>query len=303
VQAIKPRGPSHLNGQTTASTSVADVAEEVFNDIKRSQTGGVKSIDESRYEVQLRRWLGGQPAEWKGEVSGVPTFFSLKTVDLLVAGKQLAVFDKQNKKLFDAKLSFPVNDRFQPEHWDRRSVPAVEGNGALYFFDEGVLTAFSLTGGDVRWRLTSIGITEVQFDDHGVLYVDSSTAAPEDIQYSEQITFQKAAPVLLKVDPQSGKILWQAQSLGQDCFLSGKFLYTASVQQGGLPMANGLAEALNTPRSEAPVYFRIYRLDPDTGNLLWEFYRDQAPAELSFQQNRFLLRFGNDVQVWKFLSF
>ncbi len=60
VQAIKPRGPSHLNGNTTASTSVADVAEEVFNDIKRSQTGGVKGIDESRYEVQLRRWIGAQ---------------------------------------------------------------------------------------------------------------------------------------------------------------------------------------------------------------------------------------------------
>ncbi len=68
-------------------------------------------------------------------------------------------------------------------------------------------------------------------------------------------------------------------------------------------MANGLAEALNTPRSEAPVYFRIYRLDPDTGNLDWEFYREEAPAEVSFQQNRFLLRFGHDVQVWSFLTF
>jgi outer membrane protein assembly factor BamB len=303
IQAIKPRGASQLNGSTTASTSAADVEEEVFNDIKRSQTGGVKSIDESRYEVQLRRWLGDSPAEWTGEVTGVPLFFSLKTVDLLAAGKQLSVFDKQNKKLFDARLSYPLNDRFQPGHWDRRSVPAVETNSTLYFFDEGVLTAFSLPTGEIRWRLTSIGIGKIQFDDSGMLYVDSTTAAPEDIQYSEQISFQNAAPVLLKVDPASGKILWQAQRLGQDCFVSGKFLYTSSTQQGGIALANGLAEALNAPQQQETVYFRIYRLDPATGKALWEFYREEAPADLSFQQNRFLARFGNDIQVWKFLTF
>jgi outer membrane protein assembly factor BamB len=303
LQAIKPRGPSQLNGNTTASTSVADVEEEVFNDIKRSQTGGVKGIDESLYEVRLRRWLGAQPTEWTGRVSGVPVFFPLKTVDLLVAGKRLSVFDKQNRELFNATLSYAVNDRFQPAHWDRRSVPAVEAGNALYFFDEGVLTSFALPDGAVRWRITSIGITKVSFDDHGLLYVDSSTAAPEDIQYSEQITFEKAAPVLLKVDPQSGKILWQAQQMGQECFLSGKFLYTASVQQGGVALVNGLAEALNAGTREGRVYFRIYRLDPLTGKSLWEFHREEAPAELDFCQNRFLVRFGNDLQDWKFIDF
>jgi outer membrane protein assembly factor BamB len=303
VQSIKPRGPSHINGSTSTSTSVADVEEEVFNDIKRSQTGGAKSIDESRYEVQLRRWLGAAPALWTGEVTGLPLFFPLKTVDLLVAGAHLAVFDKQNKELFEAKLSYPVSDRFQPEHWDRRSAPAVEGGSVLYFFDKGVLTAFSLPAGEVRWRLTSIGISKIQFDGQGLLYVDSSTAAPEDIQYSDQLSLEKAAPVLLKVDPRSGIIQWQAQRLGQDCFVSGQFLYTASTQQGGIALANGLAEALNAPRPEGPVYFRIYRLDPATGKVLWEFYREEAPGDLSFQQNRFLLRFGNDVQLWKFLTF
>jgi hypothetical protein len=303
VQSIKPRGPTHLDGNTTASSSTADVEEEVFNDIKRSQTGGVKGIDESRYEVKLRRWTDTKPVEWTGEVTGVPAFFPLKTVDLLVAGSWLAVFDKQNKKLFEAKLSYPISDRFGPEKWDRHSVPALEDNGALYFFDEGVLTAFSLPGGDVQWRATSIGITKIQRDDTGALYVDSTTAAPEDIQYSEQITFEKAAPDLLKIDPASGKILWQALNLGQECFISGKFLYTASVNQGGIAMANGLAEALNAPRPEGPVYFHIYRLDPADGKSLWDFYREEAPKELSFQQNRFLLRFSDRVQVWKFLTF
>lgn len=303
VQSIKPRGPSHLDGNTTAATSTADVEEEVFNDIKRSQTGGVKGIDESRYEVKLRRWTDTKPVEWTGDVTGVPAFFPLKTVDLLVAGAWLAVFDKQNRKLFEAKLSYPISDRFGPEKWDRHSVPALEDNGALYFFDKGVLTAFSLPSGDVRWRATSIGITKIQRDDTGALYVDSTTAAPEDIQYSEEITFEKAAPDLLKIDPASGKILWQALNLGQECHISGKFLYTSSVNQGGIAMANGLAEALNAPRPEGPVYFHIYRLDPVDGKSLWDFYREEAPKELSFQQDRFLLRFSDRVQVWKFLTY
>jgi outer membrane protein assembly factor BamB len=303
VQSIKPRGPTHINSSLSASSSTADVAEEVFNDLKRDQTGGVKGIDESRYEATIRRWIGAAPAEWKGEVTGVPMFFSLKTVDLLVAGKLLTVFDKENKKLFDAQLAYPVHGRYHPDRWDRHAVPAVEGNGGLYFFDEGVLTAFSLPSGEVRWRLTSVGISKAQFDDHGLLYVDSTSGSPEDIQYSEQIKFDQAAPVLLKIDPSSGKILWQVAQEGQSCFLSGPFLYTASAEQGGIAMANGLAEALNAPRPEAPVYFHIYRLDPADGKILWNFYREYAPAEFSFQQNRFLLRFGSEVQVWKFLTF
>jgi hypothetical protein len=303
IQSIKPRGPTHITGNLTAGSSSADVAEEVFNDIKRDQTGGVKGIDESRYEATIRRWIGTAPVEWKGEETGVPTFFSLTTVDLLVAGHQLTVFDKQNKKLFEAKLAYPINSRYNPEHWDHHSVPAVEGSGGLYFFDEGVLTAFGLPSGEVRWRLTSVGISKVQFDSHGVLYVNSTSGSPDDIQYSDQIKFDKAAPVLLKIDPSSGKILWQVSKEGQGAFLSGPYLYTASAQQGGIAMANGLAEALSAPRPDAPTFFHIYRLDPADGKIQWDFYREEAPAELDFQQNRFLLRFGSDAQVWKFIDF
>ena len=57
VQSIKPGGPSQLNGQTTAGSSAGLIGEEIFNDLKRSQTGGVRPVDESRYEVRLRRWI------------------------------------------------------------------------------------------------------------------------------------------------------------------------------------------------------------------------------------------------------
>jgi hypothetical protein len=302
VKSIKPRGPSLINDQTSTSTSTAGVEEEVFNDIKRDQTGGVKGIDESRYEVRLRRWLGGQPVEWQGEVTGLPAFYALQTVDLLAAGKGLTVFDKQNNKLFEAQLSYPVSARFAADKAGH-PVPAVERAGVLYFFDQGVLTALALPGGQVQWRLTSIGISRAQFDDDGLLYVDSTAASPEDIQYSEQIKFEATAPVILKVDPRSGKILWQAQKLGQRCYLSGKYVYTVSANQGGGGMVVGLAEAVNAPRPEAPVYFHIHRLDPASGAEMWDFYREEAPDEEAFQQNWFVLRFGNEVQAWKFLTF
>jgi hypothetical protein len=302
VQSIKPRGPSLITGNLTSGSSTAGVEEEVFNDIKRDQTGGVKSIDESLYEVRLRRWLGDKPVEWKGEVNGLPSFFSLPTVDLLAAGKSLTVFDKQNNKLFDAQLSYPISSRFAGEN-PRRLVPAVERAGVLYFFDQGVLTAFSLPGGAVQWRMTSIGIRRVQFDRDGALYVDSTSASPEDIQYSDQIKFKSTQAVILKVDPQSGKILWQAQNLGQHCFLSGKYVYTESADQGGIAMAIGLADALNAPRPDAPVYFHVRRLDPATGEVIWDYFREDAPDEMAFQQNWFVLRFGDDVKAWKFLTF
>jgi hypothetical protein len=302
VQAIKPRGPSLINDKTSASTSAAAVEEEVFNDIKRDQTGGVKAIDQSRYEVRLRRWLGDKPVEWKGEVTGLPAFFALQTVDLLAAGKSLTVFDKQNNELFETPLSYPISARFAVDNAGHR-VPAAERAGVLYFFDQGVLTALALPGGEVQWRLTSIGISRVQFDDDGLLYVDSTAASPEEIQYSEQIKFEATPPVILKVDPRSGKILWQAQKLGRRCFLSGKFLYAVSAEQGGMAMAIGLAEAVNAPRPDAPVYFHIYRLDPASGEVMWNFYREEAPDEEAFQQNWFVLRFGSEVQAWKFLTF
>ena len=88
VQSIKPSGPSQLNGQTTAGSSAGPIAEDIFNDLKRSQTGGVRPVDESLYEVRLRRWIEAQPVEWRGEVTGAPSFFPLSTVDLLVGGPE-----------------------------------------------------------------------------------------------------------------------------------------------------------------------------------------------------------------------
>ena len=302
VQSIKPRGPSQLNGQTTASTSSSLVAAEIFNDLKRSQTGGVRRVDESLYQVRLRRWTGPEPVEWTGELTGAPSFFPLATVDLLVAGNLLTVFDKQNHKLFDSKLTHPVSERFTTGDFARRLLPAAERAGALYFFDQGVLTAFSLPDGAVRWRLPSFGISGIQFDDQGMLYVNSTAAGPEDIQYADTITFEKIPNVLLKVDPAGGKILWKAPDRGERAFLSEKFLYAESVEKGGVGMANALAEALNTPQNNAGVTFHLYRLDPATGETLWSLFDTRRPDSISVQDNHLLLLFGDDLELFRYLT-
>jgi outer membrane protein assembly factor BamB len=302
-QSIKPAGPSQINGQTTASTSASSVTEEILNDLKRSQTGGVRRVDQSRYEVRLRRWTAGQPVEWRGEVTGAPSFFPLSTVDLLAAGKALFVFDKQNNLLFQSLLNYPLDGRFTTGDRANSPAPAAERNNTLYFFDQGVLTAFSLPAGEVRWRLTTFGAGAIQFDDQGMLYVDSTTAGPEDIQYSDTIQIDKIHSVLLKVDPASGKILWKAEGRGGQCLVSGKFLYAADVEQGAGGIAGALGGALNTPQGGAPVSFNLYRMDPATGRTLWDLYYDQRPENLAVQDNHILLRFGDNLEFFRYLSF
>ena len=306
VDSIKPKGPTLLNGSTTASTSAFGVADEVFNDLKRSQTGGKKAIDESRYEVKVRRFMGDPPVEWTGEVSGSPTFFPLKTVDLVTGGKTLIVLDKQNQRLFQASLSYPVSGRYTKdadEGGEPGAVPAVEGPGGLYFFDQGVLTAFSLPDGGVRWRLTTVGVSKLVFDSQDMLYVATTTAAPEDIQYSDQIRFDSVKPVLLKVDPKSGRILWQLEDAGDDCFVSGKYLYATASGQMGVSLALALGNALGSAQSHG-THFHVYRIDPQTGKPLWSLYnKGETPQDISFQDNKFVLRYDHDVQAWRFISF
>ena len=298
--AIKPAGPSHLNAGTRASTSWRAVAEETFNDIKRSRGEGVRAIDESRYQITLARLMAPDADSWSGEVVGPAKFFPQKSVDVLTAGKIVYLFDKQNKKLIESKLSYPINEQFLQ---GGVGAPCLEGAGTLFFFDQGVLTAFELPGGNVRWRLPSIGIARVELDGSDTLYVNTTSASPEDVQYSEQIKIDdKAVPVLLKVSAKTGKILWKAPEVGLAVEISGKFVYGLDVKMGGLGLANALAAAEGV-KVDRTTHFRIYRLDPRSGKTIWEYYRRGAPFEVDFQKSRILLRFEDELQLLKFMSF
>lgn len=301
VQTIKPAGPSNLNQDTRASTSVRSVQEEIFNDMKRSRTGGYKQIDESRYAVLLRRATSNEAKDWSGDVNGLPMFFPQKTVDVLVAGKSLFFFDKQNKKIAEAQLTYPIDESFS-SGFNRGRAPCVEREGTLYFFDQGVLTAFSLPDCAVRWRLPSVGISEIQFDEKGMLYVSTTTGAPEDIQYSEQIKMNDAPQaIILKVNP-AGKTLWKCDQSGGGLFLTGKYLYITDASHGGFSLINATKEAFETG-STGPGTFRVVRIDPSNGKKMWSFIKKGAPENVDFCENRILLHYGKEIQILKFLSF
>ena len=276
--------------------------EEITNEMKRNSGGGVRNVDESRYAVTLRRPTETGPVDWSSEVISLPVFFPQKSVNLLAAGKMLYVFDKQNKKIAESQLQYPVDDRYTSPFGFSGEPPAVEANDSLYFFDKGVLTAFDLPSCSVRWRLPSVGVHRIQFDGKGILYVSTTTASPEDIQYSEQIKIGDGArPLVLKVDPKTGKTLWKTEQIGDHSFLTGKYLYMTDAFRGGFAMANAVQDAFGAKPDSGTV--SIYRVDPSNGKEMWTFTRAGEPSGIDFAANRILLHEGGRIEILKFLSF
>jgi hypothetical protein len=253
----------------------------------------VEVEDVSRYQVTLRRWPAGAAPDWTGEVIGPPLFFALKTKDVLVAGNSIHVFDKNNKKLWTAHLTYTIPPHYSDDFATEAEPPCVESGDNLYVFDRGMLTSFSAATGEVHWRLTSVGISQVQPDGEGRLYVTSTTASPDDIQFSQQFNVSsKANPVILKVDSATGRVLCRNEGFGAKCFLSGKFVYAS----------RAAANPLITPGEYPVLYFDLYRLSPDDGHAIWDYQQSRHPVQTEVQGNTILLHFRGELQVLKFLS-
>jgi outer membrane protein assembly factor BamB len=213
--------------------------------MQRNRGGNTVEEDESRYQVTIHSPDSTEAADWTGEVVGPPALFSLKTVNVLTAGKTVTVFDKTNKKLWQASLAYSVpagtgvmnfGGDFAGENSQYGEGPCVERGDTLLVFDQAMLTAFDLATGNVRWRLPSVGIAGLFFDDKGMLYVNSTTASPENIKYSRQIDIsQKTDTVFLKVDPRTGKTLWSVQPGTPISYLSGTIHFKTTPKQVGFP--------------------------------------------------------------------
>ena len=89
-------------------TKTSEVANEILNEMQRARGGDMVLEDESRYQVKIRRPDIKDAPDWTGEVIGRPGLFPLKTVNVLTANKSLTVFDKLNKKLWQASLTYDV---------------------------------------------------------------------------------------------------------------------------------------------------------------------------------------------------
>jgi PQQ-like domain len=291
-QAMKARKKSVVDDNLTSGQSL-EASEQMINDMRRDQTGGVEEEDASRYQVILRRWPASTAPDWTGEVIGAPSFFALKTRDVLVAGNSIDVFDKNNRKLWTATLTYSVPPHYSEDFATEADPPCVESGNTLYVFDRGMLTSFDAATGQAHWRLTSVGISQVQPDGQGCLYVTSTTASPDTIQFSQQFNLSsKVNPVILKVDAATGRVLWRNEGIGAKCFLSGKFLYTARAAEN----------PLITPGEDPVLYFDLYRLGPSDGHVMWDYSQSRHPVQIEVQGNQILLHFRGELQVLKFFS-
>jgi hypothetical protein len=304
-EAMKPPpGQSGLNGNLNTSQTAA-AANETLNEMQRNRGGDTVQEDESRYQVSLRRPDSTGASDWTGEVTGPPSVLSLKTVNVLTAGKTVIVFDKTNKKLWQAALTYNVAGGFTANEGMPQlpfgERPCAERGDTLYVIDQAVLTAFDLATGNARWRLPSVGVVGLFFDDNGMLFVNTTTADPESIKYSRQIDItKKIDAILLKIDPPTGKTLWTTKPGGFISYLSGNFIYTVEIYDPG-EEANRLADIAGmTP---TPPRVQIRRISPSDGRVLWEHTQERAPLDVRFKDNYIQIVFKKEVQVLKFFSF
>jgi hypothetical protein len=294
-----PSGKSALEGAVTVSKST-EVANEILNDMQRSRGGDVVQEDLSRYLVTLEQPAGQDL--WTGEVVGPPNLYPLQTIRVLGAGKTITVFDRANRKLWQNTLSYNLaggTSEVDEEGGSYGAGPCVEHDDSLYVFDQGVLTAFERGTGNVRWRLPSVGVAGLFFDDKNMMYVNTTTASLEKLKYSRQIDIsQKATSIVLKIDPRTGKVLWTSSSIGLLTYVSGKYLYSVQSYQ---PEEE---ESPYVPETgfETQPYLRIRRINPRNGQALWEHFQQRAPLDVHFDENKIELVFKKEVQVLKFLS-
>jgi outer membrane protein assembly factor BamB len=300
---------SALEGTVNAAATTA-IANEMLNEMQRDRAGSTVEENESRYQVTVRRSSQSVPP-WTGEVNGPPAMHLLKTVDVITAGKGLLVLNKNNQKLWDGKLNFPVTGRgaiedladLEPatDGLSSGAGPCIERAETLYVFDQGMLTSFALADGNVRWRLPSVGIAGIWFDDQGMMYLNTTTAGPDSIKYSKQIDIlKKTQNQVLKVDPHTGQTLWSAQNEGLVTYIWDKYIYTAESNPGddGEDEAGVMGMKIGL---EIPAHIRLRRLDADNGRVRWEHYQQRYPLDVHFDRNTIQFLFKKEVQYLRFV--
>jgi hypothetical protein len=297
-----PPKKSALDSGITAADSMK-VANEMLNEMQRSRGGNVVSENVSLYQVTIRR--PGSEDSWTGEVVGPPKLFPLDDVNVLTASKIIIVFDKHNKKLWQAPLTYSVTEglgALDEESANYGRGPCVEHKGKLYVIDQGMLTAFDLATGNVRWRLPSVGIVGMFFDDKDMIYLNTTTASPESIKYSRQIDLNsQVASVVEKVDSRNGAVLWTAEPGGMINYVSGQVIL--AVQSYQVMEDEDLSSSPPETGFEASPYLRVRRINPRNGREMWEYYQKRAPVDIAFEKNIIRLVFRKEVQVLKFPTF
>ncbi|HEY5297570.1 MAG TPA: PQQ-binding-like beta-propeller repeat protein [Verrucomicrobiae bacterium] len=299
-----PPQKSVLNDPNLNVSQTTEAENETLNEMQRNNGGDKVLEDESVYQVTLHRPDASGIPDWTGQVVGPPQLFVLKTVNVLAAGKTVIVFDKSNKKLWETALTYPISN-LNPQVGENKSQfgegPCVEHGGTLFVFDEAVLSAFDLASGNARWRLPTIGVVGLFFDGENNLYVNTTTGNPDDIKYSRQIDISKNTDdLLLKIDAQTGKILWRATPGGFISYVSGNFIYAVLSYDPNPTDQEVLNDTLQG--LQRPPYLRLTRLNPKNGRAIWQYDQARAPVAVRFKKNFIELVFKKEVLVLKYLS-
>lgn len=303
-EAMKaPPKQAALEGNVSAANSLA-VAQDMLNEMQREVSSKVVE-DLSRYQVTVKR-AGASTPLWTGEVVGPPKFHALKTVDIITAGTTAIALDHENKKLWQGSLNFPVvggRDEFDDEEAEDLSGtglgPCVERGDTVYIFDQGSLAAFDRTTGDSRWRLPSVGISGLWFDEKGAIYVNTTTAGPDSIRYSKQIDLNsQTLTQIIKVDPKTGKTLWSREGAKHITYMWKNMIYTTDRFVGDDPDGEGTISGV-----AFPPFVRIRRIDPGSGRIVWEHVQKRCPIAMHFHENTIQLLFRKELQHLKMLTF
>jgi hypothetical protein len=298
MKAPAPTRDTSLQNATGGNETTA--INEQLNEMQRDNGADKVTEDQSTYSVTIRQ-AGNATASWTGEVIGPPELYPLKTVNVLAAGKTVIVFDKTNKKLWQTALTYDItggDQKFSYQPSPYGDGPCVEHDGTLYVFDQAVLSAFDLATGDARWRIPTVGVVGLFFDDKGMLYVNTTTGNPEDIKYSRQIDVTKSTEAaILKIDPVAGKILWTSRGSGYVSYVSGQFVYCVQSFDPG-----DEEDQMTTPGLFKPPMMRIIRIQPSDGRALWQLDQPRAPVNVQFDGSYIHVIFKQNVQVLHYLA-
>jgi hypothetical protein len=293
VEAVGKQKSSVLDSKELRASQGAEATDEFLHG-----TAGPRLEDQSRYMVTLKRVLGSG-ASWSGEVIGAPVFLPSRSLDLLAAGRTLYAFSKEGQQIWESKLSAPLSPRYVRS--TSEEIPAVESGGTLYVFDQSTLAALDTRSGEVKWRVQTVGTSQVLPDANKKLYVITTSAGPDQLNPSHDIQYSaKVKPLLLKIDAKTGATLWDSLDSVDHVYLSGKYFYGSRAQ---LSSADLFTEQTSHGEYQAPVHHRVFRLDPSNGRQLWEVYHEGNSLDVEVKNRSVFICYSDEFQAIRYFAF
>ena len=280
------------------SESSAEIRNEFFGgggslslaEIRLIAKPAADAPNERTYAVSVKRPFASATPTWTGEFSGRVQCFSTPSLSIVTGGTKLVALDANNAKLWESTLAEPAifGDSFQ---WETaHGSPCREHDDRLYFFDRAVLTSFNSSTGEVIWRLPGAGIRKVEFGGDGSLYVHSMNHTAETPVHLSEVK-SGSAPVLMKINPADGTILWSEPKL-EDVWASGKDVYSMRVARQS---QDGESETFQ-PGAQS-TRMKIYKLNTNTGKQRWDWFQTQMPQRIIVQGKTVAVLFESGLQV------